>query len=384
MRRGIILRYGEIFLKGKNQRWFENILIKNIQTALSSISHSFKKIQGRYLIEGYDENCENDIIDALKCVFGLTSLSVVKIVNSKEDDILKSLSEIKIENKSFKIKTTRADKSFPINSNDFSKIAGGVVLDNNNFATVDVNNPDVLIEIDIREGGYAFIASERIACIGGMPVGCAGEGLALLSGGLDSPVACYLINKRGMHNTYLHFYSYPFTSIQAKEKVIDLAKQLKKFNGESKIIFVPFTAVQQEIHKNCDNDYMITLMRRIMFRIANKLCERFDKKAIITGECLGQVASQTIESLTTSNQCAGIIPVLRPLIAFDKEETVEISKKIGTYNTSILPFEDCCTVFLPKTPIIKPSIKKVEIQEARIQIDKLVNNCLENIEIFDL
>lgn len=384
MRKGIILRYGEIFLKGKNQRWFENILIKNLQNALADYAHTFKKIQGRYVIENYDLNKENDIIQALSCVFGLTSLSPVSIVPATQEEILSLLSEVVIENKSFKVKTTRADKNFPIKSSEFSKIAGGVILDCNKLATVDVINPDVLIEIDIREGGFAYICQNRIPCIGGMPVGCAGEGLALLSGGLDSPVACYLINKRGMHNTYLHFYSYPFTSLQAKEKVILLGKMLKKYNGESKIIFVPFTHVQQEIHKNCDNDYMITLMRRIMFSIASKLCEKFGQKAIISGECLGQVASQTIESLTSSNQCAGIVPVLRPLIAFDKEETIEISRKIGTYDTSILPYEDCCTVFLPKTPVIKPNLKKVEIQEARLDVPKLIEECINNIEIMDL
>ena len=382
MRRVLILRYGEIFLKGRNIRFFENLLINNIKSALDGLSFSFKKIQGRYLIADYDN--ESEIISRLTKVFGLTSLSPCTEVDANVDAILHFLKTIKIKTKTFKVATKRADKSFPVQSSEFSKLAGGAILDANENVEVDVHSPETVVEIDIRDNGKAFISFERITCLGGMPVGCAGEGLALLSGGLDSPVACYLINKRGMKNTYIHFYSYPYTSTQAKEKVIELAKKLKAYNGESEIVFIPFTHVQEQIHRNCDNDYMITLMRRIMFKIASKICEEENLKAIISGECLGQVASQTIESLTSSNQCAGIVPVLRPLIAFDKEETIEIARKIGTYDTSILPYEDCCTVFLPKNPIIRPRLEKVYQQENRLDVDSLVDECIKNAEIMKI
>lgn len=378
MRKVIILRYGEIFLKGRNISFFENLLIDNIKSALNGLKFVFNKIQGRYLISDFDS--ESEVISRLTKVFGLTSVSVAEETDSTKDEILNYLKQIKIKTKTFKVDTTRADKSFPIKSNEFSKLAGGVILESNNNLSVDVHNPETVVEIDIRDNGKTFISTERIACPGGMPVGSAGEGLALLSGGLDSPVACYLINKRGMKNTYIHFYSYPYTSEQAKNKVIELAKKLKSYNGESEIIFISFTKVQEAIHRNCDNDFMITLMRRIMFRIASEICKERGFKAIISGECLGQVASQTIESLTSSNQCAGIIPVLRPLIAFDKEETVKIARKIGTYDTSILPYEDCCTVFLPKNPVIKPKLEKVYIQEARLKVDELVSECVKNAE----
>ena len=382
MREVLILRYGEIFLKGRNIGFFEDILIKNIKSALSGLNFTFKKIQGRYIVSDYDN--KHEIIERLKNVFGLTSLSIATEVDATELEILAYLKTIKISTKTFKVDTKRADKTFPVQSSEFSKIAGGVILDANPKLEVDVHSPQTIVDIDIRDNKKAFISFEKIKCVGGMPVGCGGEGLALLSGGLDSPVACYMINKRGMKNTYLHFYSYPYTSQQAKDKVITLAQKLKVFNGESEIIFVPFTKVQEEIHKHCDNDFMITLMRRIMFRIANQICLKNGLKAIISGECLGQVASQTIESLTSSNECAGIVPVLRPLIAFDKEETVEIARKIGTYETSILPYEDCCTVFLPKNPVIKPKLEKVYQQESRLDVDGLVEQCLNGVEIMKI
>ena len=382
MRKVLILRYGEIFLKGRNISFFENLLISNIKSALEGLNYSFRKIQGRYLISDYDN--EGEFISRLTKVFGLTSISSCFELSSSKDEIFEFLKTVKINTKTFKVETKRADKSFPIQSNEFSRLAGGVVLEANPKSEVDVHNPETVVEIDIRDNGKAFISFERIACLGGMPVGCAGVGLALLSGGLDSPVACYMINKRGMKNTYIHFYSYPYTSTQAKDKVIELAKKLKAYNGESEIIFIPFTKVQEQIHKNCDNDYMITLMRRIMFRIASEICKEKEIKAIISGECLGQVASQTIESLTSSNECAGIVPVLRPLIAFDKEETVEIARKIGTYETSILPYEDCCTVFLPKNPIIKPKLEKVYMQEGRLDVEALVKECIQNAEIMKI
>ena len=264
---------------------------------------------------------------------------------------------------------------------ELAKKLGEVILENNPNSSVDLYNPQFEFNVDIRMHGKAYIFSETIKCQGGLPLGSAGKGLLLLSGGIDSPVAGYLIGKRGMELEALHFHSYPYTSELAKEKVIALAKEISPYVGKIKLHVVSFTKVQEAIHMNCLPEYMITLMRRIMMRVAESICEKNSLGAIITGESLGQVASQTMQSMTVTGEVVKRKPVFRPCIAMDKEDIMQIANAIGTYKTSILPYEDCCTVFLPKNPVIKPTIEKCEKEEKRLNIDMLVEECLQTEEI---
>lgn len=379
MKKVIMIKYGEIYLKGNNRSFFENLLLKNIKYALFGIKASAKRVRTRYFVEDYEENEEDKIVKRLLTVFGIHSISKAIELDSNVEYIKDFCSKLKI-NSTFKVETNRANKNFEINSMQFNCLIGDIILKNNENAKVDVHNPKQIIYIDIRENNKTYIYYENIAGLGGMPVGSSADGLVLLSGGIDSPVACYQIAKRGMHLAGLHFASYPYTSEQAKQKVVELAKITKPYTHMKKLYVASFTQIQEHIHKYCKDEYMITLMRRFMMRIAEKVANKIGAKAIVTGENLGQVASQTVESITSSNYVTEVLPIFRPLIAMDKEEIIEISKKIGTYETSILPYEDCCTVFLPKYPLIKPNLKKVEEEESRLDIDSLVENVLNNIE----
>jgi thiamine biosynthesis protein ThiI len=265
-----------------------------------------------------------------------------------------------------------------------SMLIGGRLLDL--YApkiSVDVKNPDFTINIDIREDGKTFVYTDVVHCLSGMPVGSAGKGLLLISGGIDSPVAGYMTAKRGMKLDCLHFHSFPYTGEAAKEKVIELAKKVGEYNGGINLYVVSFTHIQEAIHENCPEEFMITLMRRFMMRIAERLAIQQGDQAIITGESLGQVASQTIESITSSNSVV-TMPVLRPLIAFDKIDIIDIARKIDTYETSILPYEDCCTVFLPKYPAIKPNLERVKRAESKLDVDALIDQAFLNVEKYVL
>ena len=383
MKKVILLRVGELFLKGKNRGSFEKALLKNLKNALSSFDCKISKHTGRYIISDFDEIDESSIVSTTQGVFGLSSLSVATEIETSKQNIDDFFKNIKLDVSTFRVSVTRADKTFPINSNVYVRELGGYVLSNNPHLKVKLKDFDKELVADIRENGKTYIFTDRIECSGGMPYGTSGKGVLLLSGGIDSPVAGYMMAKRGMELLGLHFHSFPYTSTQAKEKVVELARILKKYTGEFKLICVKFTEVQEEIHKNCAPEFMITIMRRIMMRVASKICDMYSAKAIVTGESLAQVASQTIESINVTNAVA-TYPVLRPLIAFDKIDTIQIANKIGSYNTSILPYEDCCTVFLPKNPIIKPNIKKVEKEEAKLDIEWLVENCLKTIEIIEI
>jgi thiamine biosynthesis protein ThiI len=248
---------------------------------------------------------------------------------------------------------------------------------------VNVKNPDFTVYVDIREDGKTFVYTDVVHCISGMPVGSAGKGLLLISGGIDSPVAGYMMAKRGMKLDCLHFHSFPYTGEAAKEKVVELAKKVGEYNGGINLYVVSFTHIQEAIHKHCPEEFMITIMRRFMMRIAERLAKQQNDQAIITGESLGQVASQTIESMTSSNSVV-TMPVLRPLVAFDKIDIIEIARKIDTYETSILPYEDCCTVFLPKFPAIKPNLERVQRAESRLDIDALIDEAFANVEKYVL
>lgn len=380
----ILLRFGELYLKGHNRNIFENTLIQNIKNSLTGETFSFSKTFGRYVISDYDEKRQDEIVSKLKKVFGLYSLSIAEEVDAQLETIKQVVSNIKIGKQSFKVFVKRADKTFPLSSMELARELGGVVLDNNNESTVDLYNPQKEVYVDIRLNHKAYIFDEIIKCQGGLPLGTSGKGLLLLSGGIDSPVAGYLMAKRGMTLEALHFHSYPYTSEQAKDKVIELAKLLCEYVGEIKLHIVSFTRVQEEIHKRCKSEFMITIMRRIMMRVAERLCKANNLGAIVTGESLGQVASQTMQSMTVTGNVVKELPVFRPCIAMDKEDIIAVSKDIDTYETSILPYEDCCTVFLPKNPVIKPTIKQAEQEESYLNIDSLVEECINREEVITI
>lgn len=385
MEKCIIVRYCEIHLKGKNRGYFEKLLQTNIQNALSGISHKLKVMHSRYLIENYNEDEYNLIVEKLKKVAGVHTISPAMVVDSDYGAIKEVSFELcKDRSGTFKVETNRADKTFPLDSMSVSSNLGGDILENFPNLKVDVKNPTFVVNVDIREDGKTFVYNEIIRCLSGMPVGSAGRGLLLISGGIDSPVAGYLTCKRGMKVDCLHFHSFPYTGEAAKQKVIDLTKRIGDFNGGINLYIVSFTHIQEAIHKNCPEEFMITLMRRFMMRIAERLAKRLGDQAIITGESLGQVASQTIESITSSNSVVENLPVLRPLIMFDKLDIIEISKKIDTYDISVLPYEDCCTVFLPKFPAIKPNLEKVIQAESRLNVEELIAEALDNIERISL
>lgn len=386
MEKCIIVRYCEIHLKGKNRGYFEKLLQTNIQNALSGISHKLKVMHSRYLIENYNEDEYNLIVEKLKKVAGVHTISPAMVVDSDYGAIKEVAFELLCKDRSgtFKVETNRADKTFPLDSMSVSRNLGGDILENFPDLKVDVKNPSFVVNVDIREDGKTFVYNEIIRCLSGMPVGSAGRGLLLISGGIDSPVAGYLTCKRGMKVDCLHFHSFPYTGEAAKQKVIDLTKRIGDFNGGINLYIVSFTHIQEAIHKNCPEEFMITLMRRFMMRIAERLAKRLGDQAIITGESLGQVASQTIESITSSNSVVENLPVLRPLIMFDKLDIIEISKKIDTYDISVLPYEDCCTVFLPKFPAIKPNLEKVIQAESRLNVEELIAEALDNIERISL
>lgn len=385
MEKCIIVRYCEIHLKGKNRGYFEKLLQTNIQNALSGISHKLKVMHSRYLIENYNEDEYNLIVEKLKKVAGVHTISPAMVVDSDYGAIKEVAFELcKDRLGTFKVETNRADKTFPLDSMSVSRNLGGDILENFPNLKVDVKNSSFVVNVDIRENGKTFVYNEIIRCLSGMPVGSAGRGLLLISGGIDSPVAGYLTCKRGMKVDCLHFHSFPYTGEAAKQKVIDLTKRIGDFNGGINLYIVSFTHIQEAIHKNCPEEFMITLMRRFMMRIAERLAKRLGDQAIITGESLGQVASQTIESITSSNSVVENLPVLRPLIMFDKLDIIEISKKIDTYDISVLPYEDCCTVFLPKFPAIKPNLEKVIQAESRLNVEELIAEALDNIERISL
>ncbi len=384
IRKVILLRFGEIYLKGKNKAYFERVLLKNIKDAVAEFDCKVVKISGRYLIEDFDEMDLNSIIQKLTKIFGLTSLSIASELETSKENIENFLKEFKVLAKTFRVTVKRADKTFPIASNEYEKILGGVILDANPSLKVCLKNPELEVVVEIRENKKTYILTDHVPCAGGMPVGTAGKGLILLSGGIDSPVAGYMMAKRGLNLVGLHFHSFPYTSAMAKEKVCKLAKILTDFTGNIKLICCPFTEIQEEIHKHCAPEFMITIMRRIMMRIAKICCDKFEAKAIITGESLAQVASQTIESINVTNNAQSTYPVFRPCIGMDKVEIIEISKKIGTYDTSILPYEDCCTVFLPKNPVIKPHLDKVLKEESRLDIEGLIEKAVSNLEIIEV
>ncbi|MBQ9707159.1 MAG: tRNA 4-thiouridine(8) synthase ThiI [Clostridia bacterium] len=375
----LIIRYSEIHLKGNNREFFENALITNIKTALKGYTFDFSRSNARYVIRNFDTMLLDDIVDVVTNVFGVHSVSVAEEVESNYQAISQAALAIAPTTGTFKVNTNRADKRFPIPSMKLSADVGGDILEQHPDLKVDLMNPQHVVNIDIRENGKTFVYSKVIKAVNGMPVGTGGKAVAMLSGGIDSPVAVYMMAKRGMTIRCVHFHSFPYTSMQAKQKVLDLAKLVKKYTLRMTVDVVSFTEIQTAIHEQCPEDYMITIMRRFMMRIAEKIAKNYGGGAVITGESLGQVASQTLESITSTNSVA-TLPVFRPLIGFDKDQIIEIAQQIGTFETSILPYEDCCTIFLPKKPVTKPRLSAVEKIESVLDVETLVNNAMQTIE----
>ena len=374
----IMIKYGELTTKKANRKMFINMLENNINKILKDENYKITKDRVRMYIECNSDSLDN-IIKKLKKIFGIHSIVIADKVNTNIESIKeKILEKLNNDYKTFKVNTKRADKSFEIHSMDFNNIIGGYVLKNTNLK-VDVHNPDVLINIEIRKEG-TFIYTNEIKGLGGYPVGIQGKGLLMLSGGIDSPVAGYLSLKRGVDLECLYFESPPHTSIEAKNKVLKLASIINEYSGNIKVNVVPFTKIQEEIYKNCPDSYIITIMRRMMYRIAEEVAKRKNLKVIINGESIGQVASQTLTSMIVINNVTNM-PVIRPVACMDKLEIIDIATKIGTYETSILPYEDCCTIFLPKHPVINPDLNKAIIYENSFDYKKLIDECIENIEV---
>ena len=372
----IMIKYGELTTKKANRKIFINTLYQNIQKVLKEENVDITKDNVRMFIKCEDAK---KIAHKLQKVFGILSIVIAYKVNNNINDILeKSLEIMNKEKHTFKVVTKRSDKSYPIHSMEYSKKLGAEILKNSNFK-VDVHNPEITLTVEIRTEG-TFVYTNEIKGIGGYPVGVAGKGLLMLSGGIDSPVAGFLALKRGVNVEGIYFESPPHTSVEAKNKVISLANILNEYSGKIKLHIVPFTQIQEAIFKNCPDTYMITIMRRMMYRIATKYAEKIGAKILINGESIGQVASQTLESISCINNVTNM-PVIRPVACYDKLEIIALSKKINTYETSILPYEDCCTVFVPKHPVIKPELEKCEEYEKRFDYDSLIEKAIDNIEV---
>lgn len=380
----IIVRYCEIHLKGNNRGFFERIFAENMERALKGVKHEIRKQSGRYVIEGFLESDTEDIVRRLKKVFGVHTLSIALKVNTSLDQIFEAVKTVAPKSGTFKIDTHRADKTFPHNSMQINAEIGGRLLDFNINLRVDVHNPRAVIGIDLRENGTSLVFSDLVDGVGGMPVGTAGKGMLLISGGIDSPVAGYMMAKRGMKIDCIHFHSYPYTNMQAREKVEELAGVLAEYSCGTTLNVIKVTHIQEEIHKKCNGDYMVTLLRRFMMRIAERLAKKCGAQCIITGESLGQVASQTIEGMTSSGSVVQTLPILRPLCGFDKNEIIERSRAMGAFEISIRPYEDCCTVFLPKHPVIHPKPSDVLAEEAKLDIEVLIEEAISTLEIVKL
>lgn len=380
----IIVRYCEIHLKGNNRGFFERIFAENMEKSLKGIKHVIKKQSGRYVIENFAQEDTDEIAGRLRKVFGVHTLSVAKKVQTDLEAIFQAVKSLAPQTGTFKVETHRADKTFPLNSMQINAEMGGRLLNFNRNLSVDVHNPQTVIGIDLRENGTTLVFGNLVSGVGGMPVGTAGKGMLLISGGIDSPVAGYMLAKRGMKIECVHFHSYPYTNMQAREKVEELASVLGEYSCGTTLNVVKVTHIQEEIHKKCNGDYMVTLLRRFMMRIAERLAKKCGAQCLITGESLGQVASQTIEGMTSSGSVVESLPVLRPLCGFDKNEIIERSRAMGAFDISIRPYEDCCTVFLPKHPVIHPKISDVLAEEAKLDIEGLIAEALSTLEIIKI
>ncbi|WP_026650797.1 tRNA uracil 4-sulfurtransferase ThiI [Butyrivibrio proteoclasticus] len=392
-----VIKYAEIGVKGKNRYIFEDALVKQIKRVLSKCDGSFNisKVAGRIYVEASDFDF-NETVDSLKTVFGITGICPAVTIARNEDGQLPDVDGVAKavidfidgvypdKNKTFKVKVRRVDKSYPIDSMEMAAELGGRILDAFKEMKVDVHEPEILLNVELREKLNIF--SEVIPGPGGMPIGTAGKAMLLLSGGIDSPVAGYMVAKRGVDIEAVYFNAPPYTSEKAKQKVVDLAKVISKYTGKVRLHVINFTDIQMYIYEKCPHDELTIIMRRYMMRIADMLAGNTGCMGLITGESIGQVASQTMQSLMCTGEVVTDIPVYRPLIAFDKQDIVDISVKIDAYDTSILPYEDCCTIFVAKHPVTKPRADIIRKHEENLfeKIDELVKTAIETDEIIEV
>jgi thiamine biosynthesis protein ThiI len=380
----ILLKLGEIVLKGLNRKYFEQKLISNVKRRLSKFGeYDVYCIQSTVYIEPKNDGCDMDgAFLAMRKVFGVISLSRAAACIKDKDAIFETaksyLAPVMEKALSFKVESKRSDKSFGMTSIQLSQYVGGRLSEAFPEVRVDVRKPEVVVNVEVRDLA-AYVHSAPVPGAGGMPIGYNGAAVTLLSGGIDSPVSSYMIAKRGVTLIPVHFFSFPYTSEQAKEKVVELTKILTGYCGRLTLEIVPFTRIQEEIRRNCPESLFTIIMRRFMMRIAQKIAEYCGCRAIVTGENLGQVASQTMEAMAVTEECVAL-PVLRPLIGMDKEEIVTLARKIGTFDTSILPYEDCCTIFTPRHPRTKPKLEEVIKAEAKLDIENLIEEAVNNIE----
>ncbi len=388
MFKAFLIKYAEIGVKGKNRYLFEDALVQQIKYALKKCEGDFyiHKTQGRIFVDALSEFDFDEVVERLKRVFGISGICPVVYV---EDEGFEKLCETVIKyiddvypdkNKTFKVHARRARKNYPKESMQINMDMGGAILAAYPEMSVDVHNPDIMLNIEVREKIYIY--SEIIPGPGGMPVGTGGRAMLLLSGGIDSPVAGYMIAKRGVKLDAVYFHAPPYTSDRAKQKVVDLARLVSKYTGPIYLHVINFTDIQLYIYEQCPHDELTIIMRRYMMRIAETIAQKTECLGLITGESIGQVASQTMASLVATNEVCEL-PVYRPLIGFDKQEIVEVSEKIGTYETSILPYEDCCTIFVAKHPVTKPSLNVIRRHEKNLEekIDELVQIALDTDEV---
>ena len=381
-----IVRFGETALKGKNKSYFEKKLVDRVKKILRKFSGvDVYREEGLVFVSANSENSQEELVGEISKVFGISSISPAVETNPNMEDIyetavnfMRNLIE-KESVRTFKVEAKRADKNFPVKSPEIARLVGGEVLKGCKVLKVDVRNPQVCLHVDVRRD-KAYIYRKKIQGYGGLPLGTNGKGMLLLSGGIDSPVAGWMMAKRGMGIEAIHFHSYPYTSRRAQEKVEELARQISIYCGDFKLHIVNLLPVQEEIIKTCPEEETTILVRRFMMKIAEKVGEQTGAKTLITGESLGQVASQTTESIVCTDQSVAM-PVLRPLIAMDKVDIMDVAKKIGTYETSILPYEDCCTVFLPKHPVTRPKLESILHSEEKLNVDKLVAEAMKNVQI---
>jgi thiamine biosynthesis protein ThiI len=380
----LLIRYGELHLKGLNRPFFERKLIDSIHKSLYGIKHRVIRENGRIFVTEISDNDINNAVERLKFVFGIHSLSVAITVEKDWQAILSACEHIlenelnSHKNRTFKVFAKRADKKFPMNSEQICREAGHKMLVRFPELKVDVIEPQIKLSIEIREKAYVY--ANEIPCAGGLPLGTSGRATLLISGGIDSPVAGYMLAKRGVELSAVHFFSYPYTSERAKDKVIELTRIISAYAGEIRLHIVPFTDIQLAIYEHCPEKETTILMRRLMMKIAERIAKNDDALALITGEALGQVASQTLESLCVTNDAVSM-PVFRPLIGMDKNEITEIARKINTFETSILPYEDCCTIFVPKHPVTKPDVQKLRESEAMFDFSNMIEEAVNNTEL---
>lgn len=383
MEQVLLIRYDEIHLKGLNRPFFERKLIEGIKHSLSGLNATVHKEQGRIFVYGIAAEERDEAVDSLTRVFGVHSISPAVGVEKEWDTIVAAARDItekaigSREKATFKCFCRRSDKGFFMNSEEINRELGHEMLEAFPNLSVDIREPEIKLCVEIRE--MAFVYAEEIMGAGGMPTGTAGLATLLISGGIDSPVAGYMMARRGLELTAVHFYSYPYTSERARDKVVDLARIVSRYSGPIKLHLVPFTEIQLAIYEKCPPKETTVLMRRLMMKIAQLWAEKDGARALITGEALGQVASQTLESLCVTDD-AVTMPVFRPLIGFDKNDIVAIAKKIDTFNTSILPYEDCCTVFVPQHPVTKPEVQKMRESEALVDFSEMIQRAIENTE----